>query len=59
MARLKLGTLHTCRWCAFAADALRPMKRSYIIIVIGLLEVPLCTAVNKEHRDALFIGFDK
>ena len=55
-ACLKLGTLHTHRWSAFALDALRRMKRSYVIVVIGFLEVPLSRAVNKEQRDALLFA---
>ena len=37
-ACLKLGVLHTCRECAFAANALRRMKRCYLIVVLGLHE---------------------
>ena len=55
-AFLKLGDLHTRRWCAFAADALRRMKRCYVIVVLGLREVHLSKAVHKERRDALLFA---
>ena len=40
-AVLKLGVLHARCWCVFAADALPCMKQCYVIVVIGLREVPL------------------
>ena len=40
-AFFKLGVVHTRRRCAFAADALRRMKRCYVIVVLGLREVHL------------------
>ena len=55
-AFLKSGVLHTRRWCAFAADALRRMKRCYVIVVLGLREVHLSKAVHKEQRDALLFA---
>ena len=55
-AFLELGVLHTRRWCAFAADALRRMKRCYVIVVLGLREVHLSKAVHKEQRDALLFA---
>ena len=55
-AFLKLGVLCTRRWCAFAADALRRMKRCYVIVVLGLREVHLSKAVHKEQRDALLFA---
>ena len=53
---LKLGVPHTRRWCAFAADALRGMKRCYPTVVLGLREVHLSKTVHKEQRDALLFA---
>ena len=55
-ACLKLGVLHTRRWCAFAADALRRMKRSYVIVVIGLREVVVSRAAARKQKDALLLA---
>ena len=56
---LKLGVLHTRCWCAFAADDLRRMKRSYVIKVIGLREVAVSRAAAREQRDALLVALTK
>ena len=56
MAALKLGVLHTRRWFAFASDALRRLKRCYVIVVVALHEIHLTKAANKEHRDALLLS---
>ena len=45
-AFLKLGVLHTRRWCAFAADVLRRVKRCYVIVVLGLREVHVSKAAK-------------
>ena len=55
-AFLKLGVLHTRRWCAFKADPLRRMKRCYVIVSLGLCEVHVSKAVHKEQRDALLFA---
>ena len=55
-AILGLGDLHTRSWCAVAADALRRMKRCYVIVVLGLREVHLSKAIHKEQRDALLLA---
>ena len=52
----KLAIVHTRRWCAFAVDAFRRTKGSYVIVGIGLREVVVSRAAARKLRYALLLA---